>query len=109
MLIRQQHLDFDSHNRRQNEFRHVALTGKYSFSSPIPSMKCRVAVRAIYKLPKLNGGGRGVVWILMFSEVTLFEYNVSTIVADSRFKRKTGTKASSSSYFIKFLSSNRSL
>ena len=33
-------------------------------------------------LPTLNGGDRGGgEWILMFSEVTLFEYNVSTIVS----------------------------
>ena len=31
--------------------------------------------------PTLNGGGRGGVWILLFSEVTLFEDNVSTILA----------------------------
>ena len=29
----------------------------------------------------MNGGGRGGMWILLFSEVTLFEYNVSTILS----------------------------
>ena len=28
----------------------------------------------------LNGGDRGGLWILLLSEVTLFEYNVSTIL-----------------------------
>ena len=31
--------------------------------------------------PTLNGGDRGGVWILLFSEVTLFEHNVSTILS----------------------------
>ena len=43
-------------------------------------MQCCAAVRAT-NTPTLNGGDRGGVWILLFSEVTLFEYNVSTILS----------------------------
>ena len=41
----------------------------------------------MFKLPignnkhPMNGGGRGGVQILLFSEVTLFDYNVSTILS----------------------------
>ena len=41
----------------------------------------------MFKLPTgnnkhpMNGGGRGGAWILLFFEVTLFEYNVSTILS----------------------------
>ena len=60
--------------------------GKYSFSSPIPSMQCCAAVQATFRkqqTPQLwmEGKGEGFAWILMFSEVTLFEYNVSTILS----------------------------
>ena len=53
--------------------------GKYSFSSPIPSMQCCATVRATY-IPTLNGGDRAGVWNFSFSEVTLSEYNVSTVL-----------------------------
>ena len=73
------------YNRLQNELRHFAVNWaflhftdfkrrKYSFSSLIPSMQNS-------STPNLNGGGRGGVRILLFSEVTLFEYNVSTILS----------------------------
>ena len=58
---------------------------KYSFSSPIPSMQCCADVRATYRkqknFPTLNGGGRGGGQILLFSELTLFEHNLSTILS----------------------------
>ena len=57
--------------------------GKYSFSSPIPSMQCCVTVQATYRkqqTPQLWMDKTGEVWILLFSEVTLFENNVSTIL-----------------------------
>ena len=80
----------------QNELRHFALKvafwhltdfkrGKYSFSTPHPSMQSCAAVRATYRnqqtRPLLWVRGWGGVWILLFSEVTLFEYNVSTILS----------------------------
>ena len=59
--------------------------GKDSFSSPIPSMQCCATVRATFRKQEtsqlwMEGTGEGV-WILMFSDVTLFEYNVSTILS----------------------------
>ena len=54
-------------------------------SRPIPSVQCWALVLATYrkqqKTPTLNGGDRGGVRILLFSEVTLFKYNVSTILS----------------------------
>ena len=52
-------------------------------------MQCCAAVRATYRSQQttppppttLNGGEEGGVWILLFSEVTLLEYNVSTILS----------------------------
>ena len=72
---------------RQNELRHLALNcvflrftdfkgWKYSFSSPIPSMQ----LLPLFELPIENNKhpnfewrGQGGVWILLFSEVTIFE------------------------------------
>ena len=54
-----------------------------AFLSSIPSTQCCAAVRATCRkeqTPQWNGGDRGGVWILLFSWVTLFEYNVSTIL-----------------------------
>ena len=84
-----------NYNRQQNELRHFALKAlfdifsdvegenNYSFPPP-PSPPCNVV--PLFELPleitnppTLNGGDRGGVWILLFSEVTLFEYNASTI------------------------------
>ena len=59
MLIGQQCVDFDSDNRQQNEFELPTENNKHP----------------------MNGGGRGGLRILLFSEVTLFEYNVSTILS----------------------------
>ena len=59
MLIGQQCVDFDSDNRQQNEFELLTENNKHP----------------------MNGGGRGGLRILLFSEVTLFEYNVSTILS----------------------------
>ena len=72
----QEAYQIDNYNRRQNELRHFALnwaflhftdfkSGKYSFSSPIPSMQCCAAVQATFRNNKhLNfewrGQGRGV-------------------------------------------------
>ena len=84
------------YNRRQNELRqfaqnwafYVLLTSKGGnkalISSPIPSMQCCSAVRATYRkqnTPTLNGVVRGGVRILLFSHVTLFEYNISTLLS----------------------------
>ena len=56
---------------------------KYRFSSPVPSMQSV----PMFELPKENnkhpnfeGGVRGGKRVLLFSEVTLFENNVSTIL-----------------------------
>ena len=84
-----------TYNRRQNVLRHFILNwiffyllltskgGKISFPPLIPSMQCCAAVRATYRkqqTPQLwIEGTTGGVWILLFSEVTLFEYNISTI------------------------------
>ena len=43
--------------------------------------RCSSCLQKTTNTPTLNGGGRGGVWILLFSEVTLFEDNVSTILA----------------------------
>ena len=59
MLIGQQCVDFDSDNRQQNEFELPTENNKHP----------------------MNGGGREGLQILLFSEVTLFEYNVSTILS----------------------------
>ena len=83
-----------TYNRRQNKLRHFALNWpflrftdfkmwKYSFSSPSPL--CNVV--PLFKRPIKNNKhsnfdwrDMGGIWILLFSEVTLFEYNVSTIL-----------------------------
>ena len=82
-------------NRRQNELRHFALKGLFdvlltskekNITFPPPSPPCNVVPKFELslennKLPTLKGGDRGGVWILMLSEVTLFEYNVSKILS----------------------------
>ena len=52
--------------------------GKYSFA-----MLCRCSsyLKKTTNTPTLNGGDRGRVRILLFCEVILFEYNVSTILS----------------------------
>ena len=95
MLIGQQRVDFDSDNRRQNELRHFALNGLFDvfrtskgekITFPPPSPPCNVV--PLFELPLENkkhpnfewrGQGRGVDSYV--SEVTLFEYNVSTILS----------------------------
>ena len=95
MLIGQQRVDFDSDNRRQNELRHFALNGLFDvfrtskrekITFPRPSPPCNVV--PLFELPLENkkhpnfewrGQGRGVDSYV--SEVTLFEYNVSTILS----------------------------
>ena len=84
-----------SYNWRQNELRHFALNGLFDvfwtskgekIAFPPPSPPCNVV--PLFELPlenkkhpNLNGGDRVGVWILMFSEVTVFEDNVSTILS----------------------------
>ena len=95
MLIGQQRVDFDSDNRRQNELRHFALNGLFDvfrtskgekIAIPPQSSPCNVV--PLFELPLENkkhpnfewrGQGRGVDSYV--SEVTLFEYNVSTILS----------------------------
>ena len=95
MLIGQQRVDFDSDNWRQNELRHFALNGLFDvfrtlegeeIAFPPPSPPCNVV--PLFELPLENkkhpnfewrGQGRGV--DSYASEVTLFEYNVSTILS----------------------------
>ena len=51
---------------------------------PLHAMLCRCFLSYLRKTtntPSLNGGERGGVWNLLFSKVTLFEYNVSTILS----------------------------
>ena len=65
---------------------YVLLTSKgVNIAFPPPSPPCNYVVPK-FKLPTettntptLNGGDRGMVWILLFSDFTLFEY-VSTIL-----------------------------
>ena len=66
----------------------VLLTSKGENKAfPPPSPPCHVVQMFLSYLqkttntPSLNGGERGGVWNLLFSEVTLFEYNVSTILS----------------------------
>ena len=56
-------------------------------------MQCCATVRANYAAT-LNGGDRAGVWILLFSEDTLFEYIVSTILSliVGLFSRKANCK-----------------
>ena len=82
-----------SYNQQQNELRHFALKGLFdvlltskgkNIAFPPPSPPCNVA--PLFELPIENNKtpqlwDRGGVWILLFSEVTLFEYNVSTILS----------------------------
>ena len=63
----------------------VLLTEYKVFPPPFPP--CHVVqmflsyLRKTTNTPSLNGGERGGVWNLLFSAVTLFEYNVSTILS----------------------------
>ena len=87
-----------NYNRRQNELRHFALElGFFAFywlqkekkiAFPPPSPPCNVlpmfelpTEKKKTNTPTLNGRDRGGVRILMFCEVTLFKYNVSTILS----------------------------
>ena len=85
----------ETYNRRQNELRHFALNGLFDvfrtskgekIAFPPPSPPCNVM--PLFELPLENkkhpnfewrGQGRGV--DSYASEVTLFEYNVSTILS----------------------------
>ena len=82
-----------SYNWQRNELRHFALKGLFdifltskgeNIAFPSPSPPCNVAL--LFELPLENKKtpqlwDRGGVWFLLFSEVTLFEYNVSTILS----------------------------
>ena len=66
----------------------VLLTSKGENKAfPPPSPPCHVVQMFLSypwkttNTPSLNGGERGGVWILLFSDVTLFEYNASTILS----------------------------
>ena len=80
-----------TYNRRQNELRHFALNWAIFFSEggniafPPPSPICNIV--PMFELPTENNKhpifewrGRGGMRILLLSEVTLFEYHVSTIL-----------------------------
>ena len=69
-------------------FFYVLLTskrGNIAFPSPVPYIQCSTAVQATDKKTKntstLNGGDRGRVWMLLLSQVTLFEYTIPTILS----------------------------
>ena len=81
----------ECYNRRLNEFRHFALKGFFfdvflaskeeNIAFPPPSSPCNVVPMLEPPLEnnkhpnfEWRGQGRGGVWILMLSEVTLFEY-----------------------------------
>ena len=80
-------------NRRQNLLRHFVLKGLSDVfltskgeneALPPPSPQSNVV--PLFELPIENNKHPnfewwGGVWILLFSEVTLFEYNVSTILS----------------------------
>ena len=82
-----------SYNQQRNELRHFTLKGRFdvflnskgkNIAFPPPSPPCNFA--PLFELPIENEKtpqiwDRGGVWILLFSEVTLFEYNVSTILS----------------------------
>ena len=68
------------------------LTSKgENIAFPPPSPPCNVV--PLFELPvdtpSLNGGDRGGVWILLVSEVTVFEYNIclNNFVADFILER----------------------
>ena len=81
--------------QRQNQLRHFAKMGLFDIlmtskgenkAFPPPSPPCNVV--PLFKLPIENHKhpnfewrGGGGVWILLFSEVTLFECNVSTTLS----------------------------
>ena len=72
-------------NGRQNELRHFALNWAFLHFTEfkIHALLCRCSsyLQKRTNTPTLNGGDRGGVWIVLFSEVTLLEYNVSTILS----------------------------
>ena len=72
-------------NGRQNELRHFALNWAFLHFTEfkIHALLCRCSsyLQKTTNTPTLNGGDRGGVWIVSFSEVTLLEYNVSTILS----------------------------
>ena len=88
---KKQHNDFYQveqegvNNRRQNELRHFALNWAFlhftEFKIHVLLCRCSSYLQKTTNIPTLNGGDRGGVWIVLFSEVTLLEYNVSTILS----------------------------
>ena len=44
-------------------------------------MQCSSYLEKTTNTPTLNGGDQGGVWILLYFEVTLFDYNVSTFLS----------------------------
>ena len=57
---------------------------------PLHAMLCRCSsyLQKTTNTPTLNGGDRGGMWIFLFSQVTIFEDNVSTIIFWQRFVDK---------------------
>ena len=72
-------------NGRQNELRHFALNWAFlhftEFKIHALLCQCSSYLQKTTNTPTLNEGDRGGVWIVLFSEVTLLEYNVSTILS----------------------------
>ena len=73
MLIGQQRVDFYSDNRRQNELKHFAPP-----CNVVPLFELPLENK---KHPNFEWRGQGRVVDPYVSEVTLFEYNVSTILS----------------------------
>ena len=74
-----------THNQWQNELRHFALNWAFLLTHPLHAVLCRCSsyLQKTTNTATLNGGGgyMGGVWILLFSEGTIFEYKVSIILS----------------------------
>ena len=87
---------YRTYNRQQNELTHFSLKGLFDVDVFLTSKGENIAfpppfspsnVVPLFELPLENNKhlnfecrGQGRVWIVLFSEVTLFVYNVSTIL-----------------------------
>ena len=84
-----------TYNRRQNELRHFTLNWAFCMlywlqkeeiqlflPHPLHAMLCQCLsyLQKTTKHPNFEWRGSGGVWIFLFSKVTQFEYNVSTII-----------------------------
>ena len=74
-----------THNQWQNELRRFALNWAFLLTHPLHAVLCRCSsyLQKTTNTATLNGGGgyMGGVWILLFSEGTIFEYKVSIILS----------------------------